>query len=166
MTSQKNLPMLLMAFAQFSAKHPTYHMTIYGEGPLKNEISQLINQLGVKDNVNLAGYVTSLPQRVKDAGMYVSSSDYEGISNTMLEALAMGIPSICTDCPAGGARMCIQNKVNGILVPVGDHHALYEAMCALAEDPQLADSLSREAVKIRETFHVEKIAAMWEALFE
>ena len=166
LTTQKNLPMLLKAFAQFSAKHPKHHMTIYGEGPLKNEITQLINQLGVNDKVDLAGYVKTLPQRVKDAGMYVSSSDYEGISNTMLEALAMGIPSICTDCPAGGARLCIQDKVNGMLVPVGDQHAMYEAMCALAENPQLADSLSREAVKIREIFHVEKIAAMWEALFE
>lgn len=58
--------------------------------------------------------------------MFVSSSDFEGISNSMLEAMGMGLPVVVTDCPVGGARMVIQDGVNGLLVPVGDTKTMYE----------------------------------------
>ena len=95
---------------------------------------------------------------------YVLSSDYEGISNSMLEAMALGLPVIATDCPIGGSRMYIRDGVNGLLVPVGDAGALAGAMGKLADDPAIGERLGAEAVKLREELTVSKIADRFLAL--
>jgi glycosyltransferase involved in cell wall biosynthesis len=84
----------------------------------------------------------------------------------MLEALAMGIPSVCTDCPVGGARMTIKNNENGILVPVGDTNAMYEGMKKILMDKQFANELSENAIKIRQELAVEKIVGKWLEVLE
>ena len=96
--------------------------------------------------------------------MYVSSSDYEGISNAMLEALAIGMPCVCTDCPIGGANATIRNGENGLLVPIKDKESLYKAMKEIIEDPALATKLSANATKIREELSLDQIARRWEEL--
>ena len=93
--------------------------------------------------------------------MYVLSSNYEGISNSLLEAMAMGLPAISTDCPIGGSRMLINDHANGILVPVGDRKALCDAMKGLAENKEFAERISIEAAKLKESYSVEKIVDMW-----
>ena len=96
--------------------------------------------------------------------MYVLSSDYEGISNSMLEAMALGLPVIATDCPIGGSRMYIRDGENGFLVPVGDAEALARAMGRLADEPALGEKFGREAVKLREGLTTAKIADRFLAL--
>ena len=103
---------------------------------------------------------------VRDAAMFVSSSNYEGLSNSMLEAMAIGLPTICTDCPCGGAGMVIRDRENGLLVPVGDTEALCRALSEVAEDPALADKLSKNAVKIRDDLSVQRILEKWENVIE
>ena len=93
--------------------------------------------------------------------MFVSSSDFEGMSNSMLEAMALGLPVVCTDCPAGGARAVINDGENGLLVPVGDSEKLYLAMKKIAVDKDLAEKLSRNAVALRENQSLEKIIEKW-----
>ena len=93
--------------------------------------------------------------------MYVNSSDYEGISNAMLEAMAIGMPVVCTDCPIGGAHATIQHEVNGMLVPVGDARAMYLAMKQIIEDEELAQRIACNAAKLRETLSLENIAKQW-----
>jgi glycosyltransferase involved in cell wall biosynthesis len=83
--------------------------------------------------------------------MFVLSSDYEGISNSLLEALSIGLPSISTDCPCGGSRYLIQNGVNGFLVPVGDAEKMAEAMRQIADDPVLAVEMGLKARETRNT---------------
>ena len=158
---QKNFPMLIEAFAKFVKEHLDYKLTIYGEGPLRSEYKLLLNELGISEKVNLAGYVSDVNNKMKSAMMYVSSSDYEGISNSMIEALAMGVPTICTDCPVGGARMMINDGKNGLLTPVGDVESLYEAMSKVADDEKLTQVLAENAIKIRENYSIEKIFKMW-----
>lgn len=96
--------------------------------------------------------------------MYVLSSDYEGISNSMLEAMALGIPVVATDCPIGGSRMYIKDGVNGFLVPVGDAEALAGAMGRLADEPALGVRFGKEAEKLGEELAVPKIADRFLAL--
>ena len=76
----------------------------------------------------------------------------------------IGMPVVCTDCPIGGAKATIRDGENGLLVPVGDVHALYTAMKRVFEDRELSDSLSREAVLIREELSLANIAKRWLAL--
>ena len=79
----------------------------------------------------------------------------------MLEAIALGIPTVCTDCPAGGARETIENGVNGLLVPVGDRKALANAMRSVLEDPSFADSLGKQGVTLREKISVSAVMKQW-----
>ena len=81
-----------------------------------------------------------------------------------LEALAIGIPAICTDCPVGGARMYIRDGENGYLIPVGDADVMADRMLALMEDKKLGESFSKESVKIREELTDDRIFGMWKAL--
>ena len=93
--------------------------------------------------------------------MYVSSSDYEGISNSMLEAMAIGMPVVCTDCPIGGAKATIKDGENGLLVPIKDADALYMGMKKVIEDKALADKLSHNAAKLRDELSLDKITDRW-----
>ena len=124
-------------------------------------------QLGLQEKIVFHGFCSRVAEETKDAAMFVLCSNYEGISNSLVEALAMGIPTIATDCPVGGCKSYISDHVNGILIPVGDGEALTEAMKEIAGNEKLAASLSAEAAKVRERFSVERIArAMLEALEE
>ena len=158
---QKNLPMLITAFSMLHKDHPDYKLYIYGRGPLREELIDLSNKLGVSEHVCFPGFVKNINEIMNKAAMYVSSSNYEGISNSMLEALGLGVPTICTDCPIGGAREMIEDGVNGILVPVGDHKALYQAMKTIIEDSELSNKLSAEAIKIRNKYPARIIAEEW-----
>jgi glycosyltransferase involved in cell wall biosynthesis len=103
---------------------------------------------------------------VKDCAMFVSSSDYEGLSNSMLEAMAIGLPCVCTDCLGGGARELIKDGENGLLVPTKDAKALAEAMCSMVDDKELSKRCSDNASKIREELSAEYIADKWHEYIE
>ena len=98
--------------------------------------------------------------------MFVSSSDYEGLSNSMLEAMAIGLPCVCTDCLGGGAREVIKDRENGLIVPMNDAEAMCRAMKEYIEDPALAEKCSLNAAAIREELSVEKITRQWLDIIE
>lgn len=166
-SGQKNLIMLVDAFAEFREEFPEYELDIIGD-PVGNEVEGYLDSVNERIRYHhLENSIHILPARsdihdyIKDYSMFVSSSDYEGMSNSMLEAMAMGLPCVCTDCPAGGARAVIKDGENGLLTPVGDSHALYLAMKKIAENPKLANKLSQNSVKIREEQSVDKIIKKW-----
>lgn len=158
---QKNFSMLIAAFAEINKKHAEYKLVIFGGGALLNRLKNEAENLGIKTVVEFPGYINNVNDEMCNAAMYVSSSNFEGISNAMLEAMAMGLPTICTDCPVGGTAMMIKNNVNGILIPVGDVKALSDAMCKVIENKKFASMLSQEAIKVREEYAVTRIADRW-----
>lgn len=158
---QKNLPMLIRAFAEIVKKYPDYTLHFFGRGQEKDNLIALVNDLGLQDKVVIEGFASNVHEIIKDKAMYVSTSDYEGISNSMLEALAIGLPCICTDCPVGGARLAIQDRENGILIGVKDEKALIQAMEELISSAELSERLSVNAVKLRERWAVDEIAKRW-----
>ena len=164
LVEQKNLPMMFTCVSKLLTEYPDYKFYLYGEGVMRKSLENHIAESKLEDRFILCGYVTDIPQRIRDAAMYISTSDFEGISNSMLEALALGIPSVCTDCPAGGAAMAIQSGENGILVPVRDCKAMYNAMKYIADNPDEAEKMSERAVEIREKWSADKICAEWERL--
>ena len=161
LVSQKNFPMAINAFEKFYNKNPEYKFTIYGDGPLRESLEKTIKEKELENVINLPGFSKNIIEDIKKAGIYISSSDFEGISNAMLEAMAMGIPTVCTDCPIGGAKMTIKNNENGVLVPVGDEDALYRAMDKVANDSTFAKEISENAIKIREELSIDKILDKW-----
>lgn len=114
---QKNYKLLIDAFAQFSKSYPDYTLEIYGDGALRQTMEKYIAKIGLTEKIILCGFCKNVHERIKDAGMYVMSSDFEGLSNAMLEAMALGLPVISTDHPPGGARAYITSYENGILTP-------------------------------------------------
>lgn len=161
---QKNIPLLLDAFADFKKTHSDYRLVIYGDGDLREELLETIGKKNLSDCAELHAAVPDVHQRILNAAMFVSPSDYEGLSNSMIEAMAIGLPTICTDCPVGGARMMIRDGENGLLVPVGDREAMAAAMCRVAEEPGLGERLSTEGQKLRTSLSVADIASRWEQL--
>ncbi|MDR0220577.1 MAG: glycosyltransferase [Lachnospiraceae bacterium] len=159
--AQKNYPLLLKAFAIFSQTHPAYTLTVYGKGSLGEELQTQAVELGLADKVTFAGFHKDITARIKNSAMYVLSSDYEGLPNALLEAMALGLPVIATDCPIGGCRELLRDGENGLLVPPGDAEALAVAMSRHAEDPAAAAAMGREALKVRELYAADRIVAEW-----
>lgn len=161
LSTAKNIPLLIDAFSRLHKEYPDYKVVIYGEGPEKQNIQNLIKENQLENNVELRPFASNVLELICDCAMFVSSSDREGISNSMIEAMAIGMPTICTDCPAGGARMMIRPYENGILTPVGDVEALYKAMKYMIENPDKAERMGEKAMEIRETLKKEKILNKW-----
>lgn len=162
LTQQKNIPMLLEAFAQVHKADPAVTLEIYGEGPLKTQMEAYADKLGLTDSVTFAGYTSNIHKIMQTAAAFTLSSDYEGISNAMLEALAIGIPVAVTDCPAGGARMFVENHINGLLVPVGDSMALGRALTFLVHHREEAVAMGQKAQSIRSRLATSRIVDSWE----
>ena len=161
LTEQKNFNLLIDAFSDVCKKHSDYILKIYGKGPLYKELTDYINQKDLSANVKLMGFVEDLNNQMNSASMYVSTSNYEGISNTMIESLAMGIPTICTDCPVGGASLMIKHEKNGVLIPVGDKEKLVYYMNKIIEEKSFSEYISNNAVKVKKEYSVKNIADKW-----
>lgn len=158
---QKNLLLLINSFEIFHREFNDYSLEIYGIGELKDELQKIINEKKLGDFIKLKGFCEDINNVMNKSEIYACSSDYEGISNSMLEAIAMGIPTISTDCPIGGARLIIENGKNGLLVPVGDVFEFYKALKKLASDDELRKKISKNGIKLRESLSVDKIAEKW-----
>lgn len=165
LSQQKNLLLLIDAFASFHQKHPEYRLELYGQGELEQSLKQKISDAGLEEYAAILPFDPNVHEKIRDCAMFVSSSDWEGFPNSVMEALAIGLPVVSTDCDFGPRDM-IRDHENGILVPVGDADAMAAAMTEIAEDPPLSERLSKEAVKIREKYHVNTIGRQWLDLIE
>lgn len=164
LNQQKNLYLAIDAFCAFSKAFPEYSFEIYGKGELEQSLKGYAKKEGMSNKVIFKGFYKDVFTQIEDAAMFLISSDFEGLSNSMIEAMAMGIPTIATDCPIGGARMVIQNGINGFLVPVRNQEAMTAAMEKLANDRKLMETVSENAAKLREQLSVDKICSQWEQL--
>lgn len=158
---QKNLKMMIDAFILLSKDYGDYTLSIYGDGSEKNKLKEYVENKGISHKVNFYGFNKNIHKEILKSKMYISSSNYEGLSNSMIEAMAIGLPSVVTDCPCGGARMVIDNNQNGLLVPVGDVNSLYKGMKRIIEDKDFEELLSKNATLIRDELSVEKICSKW-----
>jgi len=157
----KNYPLLIRAFAMLHSEYPDYQLQIFGQGEELEKLQELTKQLDVQRDVCFCGFTENVLEQIKTAGMYVLSSDYEGVSNSLLEAMALGVPVIATDCPIGGATSLIQNGENGLLIPVGDENSLYESMKRYAKHIAFADKCGQNAAKVRNENETTRIAKLW-----
>jgi len=163
---QKNLLMLLDGFAAIHEQFPDYILTIYGDRSVKDssyqgELEEHIAALQMGHVIQIKKFTNDIHSLVVDATCFVLTSDYEGISNSMLEAMAIGLPVICTDCKGGGARAFINNNENGILIPVNDRDALSRALVYIISNPEEAKKMGEKALEISDLLSQEKICNKW-----
>lgn len=163
---EKNFDLLIKAFARVHKCYPDYELHIYGEGELKEEYISLALELGIEKSLILPGYVPDVPERIKTATMFVLSSEYEGIPNALVEAMAIGLPCVATNCGGGAVSMLIKNMVNGIIVERNDEIAMANAMELLLSDSGLRKKISKSAIKVREELSQERIYSRWKLLID
>lgn len=164
LTEQKNHIMLIDAFAEISKKHPEYTLEIYGNGPLEQKLKEHIEFLGLTNKVFLMGNVLNLHDRISTSEIFVLSSDFEGLSNALLEAMMMGLPCISTNC--AGSDEAITNMENGILIDTGDKEALIKAMELLISDKDLGKKIGYAAKKSSEYYYVDNVIDEWRKIIE
>lgn len=159
---QKNHSMLIEAFKKVNKVYPEYKLIIYGEGKLRETLEKQIQNIKLEKSVFLPGSVTDIHQKISDAKIFVLSSNYEGLSNALLEAMFMGLPCISTDC--AGSNEVIKNNLNGKLVPVGDGDRLATAIKELIEHDDLSIKLGEEAKETSKTFDSKNVLKKWEEI--
>lgn len=166
LNKQKNLPMLIEAFEIVHASFPDYNLKIYGDGELREELEEIIRKRNLEECIKLMGHNSHIHEIMAESFAFVLSSDYEGLSNAMLEALCVGIPVICTDSPPGGARDYIADGENGLLTPVGNSKELAQKMIMLITDKKMGYKFSLYSKKIKEQLKLSRIGKQWEEVIQ
>ena len=161
LSPQKNLPLLIDAIFDVKKNMPMISLDIYGDGIEKDSLIEQINKLNLNDTIKIYPFSKNIHDIAKGYSLYISSSDYEGLSNAMLESMAMGLPSICTDCPIGGAKMVIEHKKNGFLIPIKDKEAMVNGILELLNDEHLYNEISQNSLEIREKLTINSIGNEW-----
>lgn len=165
----KNQPMLLEAFSRVHEKHPDYVLKIYGGDSgdgTKEILEKSIAKKHAREWIRLMGASDSLEQELIRGSVYAFSSDWEGMPNALLEAMALGMPIVATDCPCGGPRTVIRNEENALLIPIKDPQAMADGICRLIEDRELAERLGDNARKIAEIANPEAVFTQWKEYLE
>ena len=153
--------MLIDAFAMLAESDTAYQLKIFGSGTLEAELKQYAQAKHCRNQITFMGMDNDWHHKVLDASLFVLSSDYEGMSNSLMEALAIGLPCIATDDRNGGARSVIEQDRNGILIPKRDTDALYHAMCQVLKDDAVKNRFSLEASKLKQSCDVSHICDEW-----
>lgn len=165
----KNQLMLIRAFVKVHEKHPDYDLKIYGGDSFdgtKELLETLIAEKKAEGYVTLMGASDELERVLTDAAVYAFSSDWEGLPNALLEAMALGLPIVATDCPCGGPRTVMQDGYNGLLVPIKDEDRMAEGICWLIEHPEEAERMGDNARKIAEIANGRAIFEQWRDYIE
>lgn len=163
---QKNPLLLIHAFQKVQEKHPEYQLVFYGEGSLQTEMEQEIKALGLTGAVQLRGNTSDVKGAIREAALFVLSSNYEGMPNALMEAMALGLPCISTDCPCGGPAFLMKDGENGWLVPVGDEETLAQQMCRVLENPVQAQAVGCVAQEITKQLDPDVIYRTWDEMIQ
>ncbi|MDZ7619504.1 MAG: glycosyltransferase, partial [Patescibacteria group bacterium] len=141
------------------------HLLIIGNGPLRDRLLQYRDQVRIRDKVHFLGQRTDVARLLPHFDLLFSTSGYEGQSNTILEAMAAGVPVVATDIP--GTRDLIEHEVNGFLVPVGNRAEFARHANKLLEDAELAGRLGEAGQRRAATdFGVAQMIERYTALYE
>lgn len=161
LTAQKNHKLLIRSFASISDRI-TDNLIIYGEGELRNELEALISALHLEDRVILPGVTKNVAEMLASAKLFVLSSDYEGMPNALMEAMAIGIPCIASNCPCGGPKMLFGDLLVDRLFACGDEKALSEKI----ENLIFSNTDGEDEKRLAEQFRPEVIISRWKEYIE
>lgn len=182
LVSQKNQMLLVNAFEEILQKHPDYHLYLYGDGSddeckeellryvkngkvtileYKQEEGMIPETIELKKCVHFMGLSSTLEIDMADAAMFVLPSNYEGMPNALMEAMALGLPVISTDCPCGGSRYWITPGITGQLVPVKNVKSMVQAIEYYIRNPKEAENMGAKARERLKEATMDKVYEQW-----
>lgn len=161
----KRFDLLIQGFSTYLARCPRARLLLVGEGGLRRELEQCACSAGISHAVSFTGFRTDIPRLLAAMDIYVQSSANEGLSLSILEAMAAGKPVVITD--VGGARELVEHGKTGILIPPGSASAIATALLSLTEDPTGMATLARSGRDyIIHEFGLEKMMSSYRGLYE
>ncbi|MCR5675157.1 MAG: glycosyltransferase [Lachnospiraceae bacterium] len=166
MDANKRFDLLLRAFARLREEEgfKEYQLLLYGDGEDRPDLERLAQSLGIGEKTGFMGRRQGIAGLIRNAGAYCLVSDTEGMPNTLIEAMCLGIPCVTTDCVPGGIGQLVRDGENALVIPAGDEEALVAALRRVLRDETLAGHLSENAVKIRERYDPDRVTDAWEEL--
>lgn len=162
----KGFDLLIQAYVRIAHQHPQWDLIILGEGTEREALQAQVDEAGLQDRVAMPGRVGNVGDWYESADLYVLSSRFEGLSNTLLESLASGLTAVCFDCDTG-PREVVRDGTDGVLVrPNGDVAAMAQALSSLMQDTARRQALAQRAIEARERFSAQRVLGMWQQLFD
>ena len=159
---QKRQDVLLKAMTELKNNGIEFRLYVYGSGSDENVIKKMIEENSLGKYVKMMGQKKNIPSEIFDSDCFVLTSDFEGIPNALAEAMSIGIPCISTDCSPGGAKLLINDGINGYLVDRGDYKSIAEKIIWIKEHKKASKTIGENATKIVDNFSEEKIMDFWE----
>ena len=159
---EKRPDVLVEAFIKIADKHKDYVLELYGKGDMMEGLKARVESCGLSERVKFMGNSSTIFEDIYDASLFALTSDYEGLPNALLEAMALGLPCVSTKCSPGGAEELIKDGKNGFLVSCGDAQALADRMDYMLSNYDFALDMGKEAFKIRQRAELQLIINTWE----
>lgn len=161
---EKDFPALVGSFSRLADKHRDWDLVILGDGPVRALLQDQVHACGLDERVFLPGRVGNMGNWYANADLFAMTSLFEGFPNTLVEAMACGLPVVSVDCDTG-PRDIIRHGIDGLLTPPGDPGRLDAALDLLMSNDQLRRQFSERATEVRQRFSMQRVSDMWIDLF-
>lgn len=164
LTEQKNQEMMIRAFAKVANDFPNWQLVIYGEGPMRESLELIVDSLEMQDRVLLPGRTEHVIEELRKSKIFCLSSDFEGMSNAMIEAICTGLPIVITN--VSGVSELVEDGKSGYVVPCGDVEQLALALQKVMSNSDIQETMSEFNLKKADMFKLGNIVDQWELLIQ
>lgn len=165
LTDIKNQKMMIEAFSQSLGENKKLFLEIIGDGELRDELEEQVKRLRIEDSVKFLGYRNDIEQLVNKSDIFILSSNYEGISISVLEAMRSSLPIISTD--VGGVSETVKDGINGILVEKNNTQEMSDAILKLSNNKKLIESMGEASfVLFNDNFTLDKMSSSYNEVYK
>lgn len=164
--SNKNQELLIDAFSEIAKEFPEWKCKLYGDGEKRFALEKKVAEKGLENQILFMGRQSDIPDKIGQVAIFVLPSKVEGMPNALIEAMALGLAVISTNCPCGGPRELITEGVNGLLIQVDDKDALKNALVTLMNQKKLRETLGSKAFESSKAYYPDKVLKVWQEYLE
>lgn len=162
----KNQKLLIDAFSKIAGNYPQWTCEIYGDGECKEGLEEYVNHLSCREQIKFHGQSSHIAEDICQASIYVLTSRVEGMPNALMEAMALGIACISTDCPCGGPSELITHGENGFLIPVDGEEELAHRLQDLMDHSHKCEVVGQKAWERMQEYYPKEALGTWQNYLE